>query len=102
MINLCTCPRCLRMVTLPDGAEATALVRCPLCLAEYPRAEAVPPALIIVPNSERPASPAAASAPLSGLVTEPFFRQGPTIAPPAKDPDAAVETPQESSAGVAR
>ena len=73
MINLCTCPRCLRTVTLPDGAQATASVRCPLCLAEYPLSEAVPPALIIVPKSERPASPAVASAPVSGLVTEPFL-----------------------------
>jgi hypothetical protein len=88
----------MRTVSLPEGAEAAALVRCPLCNAEYPLSEAVPPALIIVPNSVRLSSPAASSTPAAGLVTEPFFRQGRTIAPPAVDSDSAGETPKETSA----
>jgi hypothetical protein len=44
-----TCPRCQKQVSIPTGVESTALVRCPLCDAEYALSEALswaPPALI--------------------------------------------------------
>jgi hypothetical protein len=44
-----TCPRCQKQVSVPAGVDATALVRCPICDAEYALSEALawaPPALI--------------------------------------------------------
>jgi hypothetical protein len=44
-----TCPRCQKQVSVPTGVDATALVRCPICDAEYALSEALawaPPALI--------------------------------------------------------
>lgn len=49
------CPKCTQAVSLPDQAESAAEVRCPLCLAEYPLAEALPegvPALIVLGAAE--------------------------------------------------
>jgi hypothetical protein len=88
MIHLTTCPRCRRAVTLPEEADAAALVRCPLCNAEYALSEAIPPALVVLPKCDRMTP--ATSAPPTGLVTEPFFLQGKTIAPPT-DFESAVE-----------
>jgi len=54
MPTISTCPRCSRMVAIPEGLDATALVRCPLCGAEYPleaAMELVPPKLIPVEKS---------------------------------------------------
>jgi hypothetical protein len=51
MTTISTCPRCLRLVTLPEGHGPDDPMRCPLCLAEYPLSEAlasVPPTLIPV------------------------------------------------------
>ncbi len=93
MINLSSCPRCSRTVTLPEDADVAVLVRCPLCDAEYPLSEALPPALIIVSKTERCMAPA--PAPVTGLVTEPFFRQGPTIQPPSQDSVSLADVPAE-------
>jgi hypothetical protein len=48
------CPRCQRQVSLPSGVDSAALVRCPLCNAEYPLSESLPPELvpIAVPSAE--------------------------------------------------
>ena len=57
------CPRCQKQVTIPFGVDRAALVRCPLCDAEYALSEALamgPPALIVVGATV--ASPAAAAA----------------------------------------
>lgn len=59
MPSISTCPRCSRMVAIPSGLDAAALVRCPLCDAEYPLNEAiemelVPPDLIPVDAAESP------------------------------------------------
>jgi hypothetical protein len=97
MLNISTCPRCARAVTLPEKADTVALVRCPLCLSEYPLSEAIPPTLIIVPKSECITPPAAAAGPIAGLVTEPFFRQCPTIAP-VKESASAIEAPVDAPA----
>ena len=43
-----TCPRCQKQVSIPAGIDSAALVRCPLCNAEYPLSEAIPPELIPV------------------------------------------------------
>lgn len=55
MSTISTCPYCSRMVAIPQGLQETALVRCPLCGAEYPLNEAldlVPPELIPVATSD--------------------------------------------------
>jgi hypothetical protein len=55
MPTISTCPHCARLVAIPNAVDATVLVRCPLCLAEYPldRAlELIPPELIPVENAE--------------------------------------------------
>jgi len=73
MATISTCPKCLRMVTVPEGFEPGAAMRCPLCQAEYPLSEAlasVPPAL--VPVGE--ANAAAASVKIdTGLATAEHF-----------------------------
>lgn len=48
MLVFSACPRCQQQVTIPSGIEASVLVRCPLCGAEYLLSEALPPALIPV------------------------------------------------------
>ena len=51
MPTISTCPRCSQMVSIPPGLDATTLVRCPFCGAEYPLDAAmdlVPPQLIQV------------------------------------------------------
>jgi len=51
MSAISTCPKCQRLVAIPTGADSAAMVRCPLCSAEYPLSEAlalVPPELILV------------------------------------------------------
>jgi hypothetical protein len=51
MPTISTCPNCSQMVSIPRGLDATTLVRCPLCGAEYPLGAAmdmVPPKLIPV------------------------------------------------------
>jgi hypothetical protein len=42
------CPKCQKPVSIPAGVDLTASVRCPLCQAEYPLGEALPPELIPV------------------------------------------------------
>lgn len=45
------CPQCGREVAIPPGVVAEAVVRCPICSAEYPLADALsqlPPLLIVV------------------------------------------------------
>ncbi len=48
MPTISSCPRCQKPVCIPAGLDSTALVRCPLCAAEYPLGEALPPELIPV------------------------------------------------------
>jgi LSD1 subclass zinc finger protein len=51
MSRISSCPKCARLVTLPQGADPDAHVRCPLCDAEYRLADAMagmPPELMIV------------------------------------------------------
>jgi hypothetical protein len=46
-----TCPKCRKQVTIPAGVDSAAVVRCPLCDAEYALGEAMalaPPELIPV------------------------------------------------------
>ena len=46
MLVITTCPKCQSQVSIPAGVDSSALVRCPLCDAEYPLSEALPPALV--------------------------------------------------------
>ena len=51
MPTISTCPRCSQMVSIPPELDSAALVRCPLCGAEYPLGAAMnsaPPALVPV------------------------------------------------------
>jgi len=51
MSLISSCPKCQKHVTIPEGAAADALVRCPLCHVEFDLGEAlalIPPALIVV------------------------------------------------------
>ncbi|MGW8258438.1 MAG: hypothetical protein ACWGMZ_13210 [Thermoguttaceae bacterium] len=56
MPAISACPRCQKMVTIPQGLDSTDLVRCPLCGEEYPLQQAmelIPPELIrVVPANE--------------------------------------------------
>jgi hypothetical protein len=55
MPTISTCPNCSEMVSIPRGLDATTLVRCPLCGAEYPLGAAIdmlPPKLIPVETSD--------------------------------------------------
>ncbi len=56
------CPRCHKPVSLPVGVNLAALVRCPLCDAEYELRDAIPPKLIPI-AVVTPQQPARTSAP---------------------------------------
>jgi hypothetical protein len=63
MSFISSCPQCQKQVTVPDtvasaAAASETIVRCPLCDAEYPLSQAMPPMLIIV----RPAAAAGVEA----------------------------------------
>jgi hypothetical protein len=62
MPAISTCPKCQRQVSIPAGVDSAAVVRCPLCEAEYPLSEALalaPPELIpVVAAASREAAPA--------------------------------------------
>lgn len=75
------CPKCHELVTIHDGLDPEAEVRCPLCLVVYPLRDALaelPPALIPVDTGAiagpRPDSDALAQ---SDLITERFHVPGP-------------------------
>ncbi len=81
------CPRCDQPVTVPDGIDPGAEVRCPLCEVVYPLGEAlaeVPPALI-------PVDPDAVRSPQleSGATTEPDGGSGEVEGATEVDPDLA-------------
>jgi hypothetical protein len=52
-----SCPRCQRQVSIPAGVDSAAVVRCPLCDAEYALSEA----LVLAPPELIPVAAAAAS-----------------------------------------
>jgi hypothetical protein len=54
MSAISACPLCSRMVSIPEGLDLAALVRCPLCGGEYPleaSLKLIPPELIPVETS---------------------------------------------------
>jgi hypothetical protein len=58
------CPKCRKTVSVPSGVDSSAVVRCPLCSAEYPLSESLalaPPELIpvVVPAVQQPVAVAA-------------------------------------------
>jgi len=55
-----SCPKCQKPVSVPNAIDSAALVRCPLCAAEYPLGEALPPELIPVLVAASPAPAAEA------------------------------------------
>ncbi|MFZ5828523.1 MAG: hypothetical protein ACOY3P_00465, partial [Planctomycetota bacterium] len=65
MLAISHCPRCEGQVTLPEGLEAEAVVRCPLCQAEFEMGEVLahlPPMLVLV-SRPQPAAALADTAP---------------------------------------
>jgi hypothetical protein len=110
------CPKCEKQVIVPDGVAADAVVRCPLCLAEYVVHEALanlPPMLIVVSpaaatGAEGSGSPEPAENPTAG---QPFaFGEAAAgeaagseaVAPEAAAGEAAVlETAVSEAAGAA-
>jgi hypothetical protein len=54
------CPKCQKPVCIPARVGSDALVRCPLCEAEYPLSEALPPELIPVTTAVAATAPTAA------------------------------------------
>jgi hypothetical protein len=48
MPAISTCPKCQKAVAIPSGVDSAAAVRCPLCSAEYPLSDVLPPELIPV------------------------------------------------------
>ncbi len=68
MLVFSACPRCQQQVTIPTGVEPTMLVHCPLCDAEYPLSEALPPSLIPVGAVAAPSLPWSAGSAVEPLI----------------------------------
>lgn len=114
MPSISTCPRCQKSVSIPTGIADDAVVRCPMCNAEYPLGEAIPPELIpvLVPVSE-PSTPGAESADTTeaaetgddGVITI-ALEPGDELVEPAEaedeitiEPTASEELPSEEVPG---
>ena len=50
MVGISKCPACRQDVTIPQGVDDAALVRCPLCDAEFPLSEVTPHAAVAPPE----------------------------------------------------
>ena len=84
-----TCPRCCKPVSIPSNVDAAALVRCPLCDAEYPLREAFPPELIPVLSVARETAPESngAEADAGNILTIPLETDGDlTVAVKTEEP----------------
>ena len=92
------CPNCTQPVTIPDGLEPAAVVRCPTCEAEYPLSEA----LAGVTDQEQASSETMAF--LKSLEAAEPGSGAADVAPPELVPVAAVSehdlpaTPEEAAA----
>ncbi|MHC4176521.1 MAG: tetratricopeptide repeat protein [Planctomycetota bacterium] len=76
------CPRCHEQVTIPDGLDPGAEVRCPLCVVVYPLRDVlaeVPPALIPVD---------------SGVIEGPGPDSDDACGPPETDAESAADEPR--------
>ena len=83
-MSISSCPRCSQHVTLPEGVEHHARVRCPLCQAQYTLAEVLanaPPLLEVVVEVEPSVDAGAA------------WHEA--VEEPAQEPLAAAEPPVE-------
>jgi hypothetical protein len=108
MRAISVCPKCHQPVSVPAGIDLAALVRCPMCAAEYPLAEALPPELIPV-DSATAAIAASESAWAADVVRSPVAGEGkaePKTVNPAKDEaennDAAMMTRRVLARGYGR
>jgi hypothetical protein len=70
MSTISSCPKCQKSVSVPSGVDLTTLVRCPLCAAEYPLGEALPPELIPVLVATHQAPVAAGTVELEGAIEQ--------------------------------
>jgi hypothetical protein len=51
MSSTISCPKCFKPVSMPAGVEASAWVRCPLCMSQFPFQtvlDGMPPALVVI------------------------------------------------------
>ncbi len=91
------CPRCLQLVTLPEGVESNAKMRCPLCSETYPLSEAlaaVPPTLI--PVDKPPSEPSESEFLVkSDLISEPFHVAGEKVEVVPQIDAGGEETPEQ-------
>jgi hypothetical protein len=89
------CPKCRKTVSVPSGVDASDVVRCPLCCAEYPLSESLalaPPELIpvVVPAVQHAVAVAAAAE-----AAEPVTVSEPTGA--AEEPQHEPEVENEAA-----
>jgi hypothetical protein len=106
-----TCPKCQEQVSIPFGVEAEAMVRCPMCDAEYALGEALalaPPELIVVSpaaRTNRPIEDAARVPSASEAKANESAEAAAAVAMPADEPLFADEpaeadwTGQEPASG---
>lgn len=102
MPSISKCPKCHQAVTIPDGVDARTSVRCPLCSATYPIADAMadaPPALIPVDTpAEQGLQSGSDSLLKSNLVSAPFHASDSN----STDESAKTTLSGESSSGGLR
>lgn len=91
------CPKCHQQVTVPDGLDPDAEVRCPLCVVVYPLREALaeaPPALIPVDiGAIQGPGPDSEAMLKSDLISEPFHV--PEVDRAAEPATTEAETPSQ-------
>lgn len=90
MSRVATCPKCTQPVTVPEGLEPSATVRCPTCEAEYALAE------VPAETAEAEASGGDAVDFLRSLEVRAYGEAG-SAAPPELVPVAAIVSESDSS-----
>ncbi len=91
-----SCPKCQKPVSVPNAIDSAALVRCPLCAAEYPLGEALPPELIPVLVA---ASPAPAAKAVEGSVKlEETIEHEPVVE--GREEEEAKSTPEHKEIAI--
>lgn len=99
------CPKCQQPVTIPDGVEPEAEVRCPLCAVVYPLHVAiaeVPPALIPIESGTiTAAAPDSDSTAKSNLISEPFHTAESTDTAESPETEQDVEESPQTGGSAA-
>jgi hypothetical protein len=104
MLTISSCPRCQKPVSIPAGVDTAALVRCPLCAAEYPLGEALPPELIPVLVAADQAAAAEGTAEPEAAIDHETLAEPTAEEAEEKSPlgqEAAIEHEENEAAAVA-